>query len=353
MNWTALFLLILYAEGVLFIVLMIALLLQRSYAEWKKKKQKSDERAISQVIIGCLQGKQEIDWREKLKVYRGTYELTKVLETFSRRFSGQDWKDLQEAITASLLLPEARKNWKSRSWFKRNLSARCFLLCPLMSDKDILVSLADDPIFLVRSKAAAALLNLEVKEGVEKVVTAMSIEKGYASDYFYDLILQNETPKISNWIQEFAMENRGAPFHLACLELLAGKMQTLTYPNLNEDLASEDPEIRLAAIRVFTRNPQKGSEEIIYQCMVDPDDHVREEGYTGAMYFLSKKTLENLQKGLSDRTWTVRRAAAFSLKKMGKAGIEILQKQTNENKEAFAISQYALQFDEYFLCLRK
>ena len=122
----------------------------------------------------------------------------------------------------------------------------------------------------------------------------------------------------------------------------------VTQPFLREDLSSPNPQIRTAAVKVFARNPQPDSAQVLLQCLDDPNAEIRSLAILGMEYFASEATLKKLDQALSDPSWTVRSQAAQSLKRMGKLGRNILENQNSKtNKHAYEAAQYALQFNWY------
>lgn len=301
---------------------------------------------ISRIIVECLEGKRTVAKEVRLSKFAYQENLLSLMETFNRRFSGEEWEKVKEWIASEFLLTKARQ-WKtSKSWVKRNYSARCFALLPLVDDEDAILVLMDDPVFLVRNFAAIAAIRLESKQGLDKIIQHMSNEKGYARFFYRDILLNSKSLKIFNWIEEYAAYEREGEIHLTCLDLLAGINMPIDSHFLRGDLKSSKLSIRVAALKVFSNNPQIDSAEVLSKYINDPNEEIREQAVHGLGFVLSETTLEKLRQALNDPSWKVRFEAAKALKEMGRAGKAVLQRQTiDQGKEAYETAQYVLQFD--------
>ncbi len=328
---------------VLFLVLLIPF--HRLILHYKKTSREAARKKISEMIIDCLQHKKISAIDESLKKYTSTTTLLATVEAFDRRISEAEWTELKNKIVTVYLLPTARKKATSSSWFKRNFAARCFALTPLKEDESLIFKLISDPVFLVRSVAAIAILNLENKEGIFKIIKQMSCEKGYARYYYRDLLLQGPT-NITNFVKEIAESETDPAIHLACLELLTDKSIVIIPHYIKDDLESTNDSIRLQAAKIVARNPQKDTVSILTKCLGDSNSEIRAEATRGFHYFPTNEVFETLQQILSDPVWVVRLQAAKTLKKMGQKGLNILKNQDSlVNKIAYDVAQTVLQYD--------
>lgn len=335
---------ILVLELFILFFLVAALYIERIFFGFEKKRRLKQKDRLSQMITDCLHERKEIP--VSLKSFN-TETVLGVLEAYERRFRSDDWEALKSSIANSYLLPRARKWSDSYFWEERNFSARCFALCPLQHDEKILLKLIDDQEFLVRKNAAVALTRLGSKKGISSIIAHMAAERGYGRFTYRDIILHEGSLETLGIIEEIAMEQLTCVAkHRACLSILAGKAMTLTYPFLKEDLASSNPLIRLAAVKVYARNPQIDSAQVLLACIEDPEEKVRAEAAHGLGYFASREAIDKLEQALKDPSWNVRLEAAWSLKRMGESGRLILEKQKPEaDRIAYETVQYALEFD--------
>lgn len=340
---------ILFSEAIIILCLLIFIISKKIRFLIKDRDFFENKKEINKIIKTCLEDGKHVS-KFNLKKFAFSNVLLLEMEAFEYRLQEIEWEKLKEEISAEFLLPRARNWTKSRFWTRRNYAARCFALSPQFIDEKMIISLIEDPVFLVRSIAAVAATKLESKEGIYKIVQQMSIEKGYAHYYYRDVLLQG-SQKVFAWIEEIAELAKNSQIHLAALEVLSGKtfMKQLSF--LKRDLESNDAAIRLAAIKLFVRNPQKNCAEVMFNNIDDPKEEIRSEAILGMEYlvgmgFLSaEKGFNKLKKSLTDESWMVRMKAATTLKKMGETGLEILNQQDKKvNTEAFEAAQYALEF---------
>lgn len=306
---------------------------------YKNAANEKARKEISQMIIEWLKGKKS--HFPDLPKFRDLKNLLLTLELFEYRIKGQDWEELKHKMTKTYLLPNARKKAHSPSWVDRNFASRCFALCPLAKDQDILLKLNNDSVFLVRSIAALALVRLEHKAGMIEIIKKMNLEKGYAHYFYRDLLLKCPN-HVFVWIQEIAQHEKDPLIHLTCLELLTERTIATIPGYLKEDIHSNNVNIRLAAVKILARNPQKDSADILIKCLEDTVPEIREGATSGLQYFASEEVFAKLEDTLKDSVWLVRLRAAQTLKKMGKKGLDILKHQDIDNKNAYEAAQAVL-----------
>lgn len=334
---------LLFEIGLVVLLLLVTILVR----SWNRHVESRDYlllRKIAQAILDFMKGKSTLDEVVFLNTHTSKKLLLKEMEIFNQRFSGKEWDRVKEDISRKYLLEFAKKNVKSRNWVNRSIAARCFALCPLDENRDEIISLMDDPVFLVRSFVIEAIVHLKFKEGIIKILEHMSRELGYAHYYYRDALIDAKDSQILEWIAEEMVNSDVRNFQLVCLEVLSGKMQHLPENFLLRDIKSSDAAIRLAAIRVYAHNPQKDSGSVLLSHTIDSNKEMRKEAMYGLSHFRSRETLVALEKGLSDCVWEVRLQAALSLRNMGNAGRQILEKQSPElDIRAFEAANFCLE----------
>ena len=333
-------------EGCIIIIMTIFLVGIRVCEYYEKGWEQLAKQHISLAILEQMEKISKAPLEIILKPYAGTDILLYQVESFDRRFTGGDWEEVKSTILRHLLLPKARRLYKKLSWIKRNFAARCFALEPFPIDEKKILTLNEDPVFLVRAIAASAVIKLSIEKGVFKIIEYMSRQQGYSHYFYQDLIVNEGKAPVFDLIEQIANSNKDPAIQEACLNVLAGKSSRIDKPFLFEDLNSENESVRLGAVKVFAHNLQVESPQVLLKSMDDKNPQIRAQAAMGLSHFLSEETLEKLERALSDAEWIVRLQAALSLKKMGKLGMTILNKQTPEvSQKAYDTAQYALQFD--------
>lgn len=341
-NLQALLILIFFfcTELLILFFLLISIICRRIYFFYSTFLSMYRRRKISQSILNYLEKKEPVAPK---RIFAHRFELLPILEDFNHRVKGSDWEGIKNEIARRYLFDKARKWTQSLFWKRRNFAARVFALIPLKEDEQRILDLLDDPLFLVHSVAALAAVQLESEKGIDKILRNMGRERRYGRWFYRDILLQGSMQSMLR-LNQIAMDCKEIQMHHAALEVFAGKTVTFPIPYLEKYLASEDLNLRLAALKVLVRNPQFASAEIFMKYLGDPDDAIRAEAAKGLEAFsLDQKTYEKLETALEDPSWNVRFQAASSLKKMGKKGLEFLKQQIPHTK-AYAVAQYALEF---------
>ncbi len=333
--------LIFYAEILLLLLIFILIVIIHVVSPVLEKKNTKIKQRFSEIIIDYITTKKPFSKEKKFASHPEF--LLQIMEDFNHRLNGENWEPLKLAIATHYLLPRARKFAKSIFWPKRNIAARCFSLAPLLEDEKQILLLVDDSKFLVRSRASVAAVQLESENGIFKSVEHMSLEYDYAYYYYSDILSQGST-KVLIFISQIPTTNENPKIHLACLSILGSKTMPFPLPFLQKDLQAKNLQIRLSALKVLLKNPQKNTSEIFLHCMNDPNEDIRSIGAMGLAQNESKDCIETLTNALKDPSWKVRLAAARSLKQMGQMDVLMQQKKEN-HKDAYEAAQYGMQFE--------
>lgn len=337
---------ILIIELIILFLFILSIVISRAFLLYQAKQEANDKKIISRLILEYLQGKNRFVVKRKLLSLRSPKALLFQMEVFDRRMTSEEWRELKHQMAIHSLLPQARIWATSPFWQNRNYAARCFVLFPMQEDRDVILTLLDDSAFLVRSIAAVAAVALPTREGIERIVLHMTKEKGYAYYAYRDILIQGDSRVIFDWLEEMATQHAESSIKLACLDVLGSKTIPLTPSFVEQQLASANPDIRYAIVKVLSHNIQRNSLAVLLESFRAEDEKMRAQAVFGFQNFPMKETIEKLTIALRDDSWLVRSKAAMSLKKMGKMGISVLQRQTIEaNQQAYEVAQYALAFD--------
>jgi hypothetical protein len=333
---------ILVTETIYLILLGLGILLRRLYLPRWQERAQAIQLKISRALIGLMEHKKALCVGNFPKEFSVFQSLLSEMESFDRRFQGSHWQQMKRVIGSSCLLPSARKFAKSRFWRKRNRAARACAIFAENEDEPVILSLLEDPVFLVRRFAVVAAVRLESKKGIRKIVEHMASVQGYVRYCDADILLQGSRVVFAE-IVKMAKETKNRGVQVACAEILYKK--TFAFPLLfvREWLNEKDPQIRLQALKILQRNPQEKTEESLLSALRDPDGAIRAAAICCLEHFPSLITTEKLEHYLSDATWDVRLQAARLLKKIGKTAVLKRQRKTDGIK-AYEVAQYVLLF---------
>ena len=314
--------------------------LKRIFFFFQIKNSKKREENISALIVKSLENEGYVDLFIASKVLLDPMSLLKGLESFDRLFKEESWLRLKKVLAEHFLFPKARRLAKSCFWKKRSFAARCFSLAPCKQNELILISLMKDRHFLIQSHAALALIALESPLGIKEVVSSMNDHPGFVRLFFRDA-LQGGSKEVINILIDLASVQS---FHCACLEVFSRQSFSVPFPFLEKDLASENLEVRILAIKILSHNPIKNTESILIACSKDLEVKIRHQAVLGLSNFVSPQGVKRLEEIVlnSFECRKIRLEAAKALKKLGR--VDILEKQNEKDLEAFKIAAYVLQF---------
>lgn len=315
--------------------LLATLILQRIFFYVQEKVQKFWKAKISEQILIYLESAKPLI---HTPLFSHPFLLLSVMESYNHKLKGGEWEQLKREIGARYLLPLARKRVRSFSWKKRSFAARAFAMAPDLQDEPFILSLTDDPVFLVRSIASLAAISLDSKKGIDLTLQHMAKGEGYAQFFYRDILLQGSR-EVFAYLAEAALKSPDAATHISCLQVFAGKTVPFPLPFLEKDLRSDQPQILLWALKALVRNPTKDAPVHFLQALNHANPQIREMGAFGLKHWIQPDTLKALEEALKDPVWEVKLQAAASLKEMGEEGMAILKK-LSENE----VVRYALDF---------
>ena len=331
-------------EWIIFCLIISAIFIRKISFFIIEKKRHINRKKISETLLLSIGKIEEISCH---RFFLSHTDLLVVLETFNQLLKGEEWQELKSALVEMYLLEKARNHAKSRFWKKRGFAVRCLALAPQPEDEPTLLHLMDDPVFLVRSRAASAAIELGSLEGSVKILRKMMKEEGYPRYFYRDLLLKGSRKELA-LIIEVSGKEEIRDLQLACLEVLSGQTPFVHIPFLERYLNDTDSAVRLLALRALIRNPQENSLSILLKSFQDSHESIRAEAARGLEYFVESESFNRLQEALQDPAWSVRIQAVKTLKQMGKEGESILQQiDPIHHKEGYAAVQYAQQFNDF------
>jgi hypothetical protein len=333
------FLWLLFGEAIFLLVLIFFIILHRIHKIISNRSLKKRKEKIETFIFSQLEQEKPFIKEQYPGNVRWDKALLQVLENISSKITGEAWEQLSHNCAEAFLLPQARKFAKKRSWIKRNLAARSFALCPKEVDEPILLNLVEDNNSLIRTPAALALVALESRVGIRKILWAIRDEPGYTEFIFRDILLRGSN-KVVKYLIEFAED---PILHPIVLDFLGAKSWGKELPFLEKDLNSPDPKIFELALKVLIQNPLPLSYSFFLRAVKHFNPNIRILGMQGLGQFILDGSWKILHRGLRDPDWTVRVEAGKVLKSQGELGIALLKRQ--KEKRAQETAQFVMEFE--------
>lgn len=334
---------VLMLEIIVLVGFALVIFLIKYFSDRKKKSDEAAVETFSQAIMASLRGGKELRIPTES---RGFKNGVVTLEHFDHRFTDPEWVRIRDKILDEHLLSQARKNVDNRSWIKRQLTARSFLLNPAKADDKDLAKLLDDPKFLVRVVAAACIVQKSNRKLFEAVIHKMVQETPLLRFSYRDALINADAQKFS-WIEEMLKKEKDPQVCAVCLDLLSTRTTKDLFAITEPFAYSRDQQCRLLTIQILKSISSKESKDILINSLTDADWEVRAEAAKGLAQQQATQSSGNLQTLLSDPVWFVRLQAALALKSFGGEGLKTLSLQNrSKNPEAYEISQYVLALPE-------
>lgn len=282
---------------------------------------------------------------ENFSLPKGTYEFknwVEVLESFEQRFTDERWIDLKKQLIDQYVAKDAKYYVPSKSWIKRQLSARTFLLYPEKATDEEMSKLINDPKHLVRVFAAVAITKLNSRALFYEVLQKMSEETPLSRFFYRDALVQCDQEKF-NWMEDLLNKESDPNIIAMILDVLSTRCTSNLLPAIRPYTHSPDRTCRILAIRALGNLSDGESIKLLMEHLEDSDWEIRSESIQGLKKQHVKKAIPQITELLDDPIWWVRLQAANALKSFGAEGRKILEEQDPVTKPlAHEIAAYSL-----------
>ena len=323
--------------------IIVTKLVTRYYRQVKKVQQDRISGAIELALFPPEDSKPNPI--ENFVLPKGTYKFknwVETLETFEQRFTDHRWIELKKQLIDRYLLKEAKSYVSSRSWIKRQLAARTFLLNPEIATEEEMLKLIKDPKHLVRVFAAVAITKLNSRTLFYEVLRKMSEETPLSRFFYRDALVQCDQEKF-NWMEDLLYKESDPAIIAMILDVLSTRCTSNLLPAIKPYTHSPDRTCRILAIRALGNLSDSDSIELLMEHLEDSDWEIRSESIQGLKKQHVKKAIPQIAELLDDPIWWVRLQAANALKSFGEDGKKILEDQDPITKPlAHEIAAYSL-----------
>lgn len=332
---------ILLIELLIMVVCVIGIILIKNITRWRTRRTERLQNKLSNIIEAKLFNEEKLDLSipPHLLDFRNVVE---VLEKFDQLFNDSRWLELKEKVIDQYLIQQAQRYATNRSWFKRQLAARCYFLCPKKASEEILGKLLNDPKYLVRVVAAVCITKTPHKDLFYKMLVKMSQETALSQFPYRDALVQIDQEKFL-WLESILAKETNPALIAICLDVLSTRYSGNLLPLIRPFLNAENRECRILSIKALGNIPSSETVDLLTSHLVDSDWEVRTEVIQGLYKLHAVQTIPQLKSLLNDPIWWVRLQCALTLKNFGKEGLEILHAQDKVREPmGYEIAQYAL-----------
>lgn len=333
---------ILLIEVCLMIACCLAIVVIKWITKWGALRTERIQGQLSTLIEEYLFNQQPLKNFEIPQDLCQMRNLVEVLEKFDQRFTDQRWKDIKEKIISRYLLPLAEKNVNSRSWIKRQLAARSFLLWPAHASEAVLGKLLKDSKYLVRVVAAVCTTHTSYRKLFTELIHQMAKETELSRFPYRDALIQLDQEKFS-WLEEILKTETDPKIIAICLDVLSTRYSKNLLSLIRPHVNSPDLDCRALAIKALGNIPSEEVLAILKSHLFDSDWKIRTEAINALQKLYAIDVIPELRRLLNDPVWWVRLQAALALKSFGKDGRDVLVAQDKDKEpNAYEISQYIL-----------
>lgn len=257
----------------------------------------------------------------------------------------EKWKIISSDLFQLIVLPLARKatiNKRNYNWVQRFYAAEAFRISPSVYDEKYILGLVNDTIPLVYLTAIHAGVALGSKIVIYAIILQLAKQRRLTQGAFLEAF-EHASPEVIAIIVATLNESHDPYIRTVCYKIL---LQSPFYEeklDLRDDLASSNFELRIAAAKYLTLQDKDEAIPTLVNLLKDPHWEVRVAVINCLGKLNAQSAIPDIADCLRDREWWVRINAGQVLKRMGEAGIKMLEAQDpTKDKFAFDVAQSLL-----------
>lgn len=329
-------------ELLIMLACVVAIIITKILTRWSVRRRARIQKELSEIFEKALFSRQSIDQISLPSNVCQFRNLVEVLENFDHRFLDQRWVDIKNKMMSDYLYNRAEKYTNSWSWFKRQLAARSYLLCPEKAGESSLRKILNDRRYLVRVVGVVCITKRPYEALFHEMIKKMSTETKLSQFPYRDALVQADQEKF-DWLEEILRKETDPAISAICLDVLSTRYSKNLFPLIKPYVNSGDSECRNLAIKALGNIPSVESINLLMDHLSDSDWKVRAESVTILQKLYATQAIPKISHLLNDPVWWVRLQAASALKSFGQTGKEVLLSQEKtQDPLAYEISQYIL-----------
>jgi hypothetical protein len=328
-----------YSEYLFVLVLFSLLFIFRFFVILNNRRYNRKEEYLASIFLYVMEMKKKFSWKSVPVYLHDPHLMLAVLEDFDSKFSDYYWDHLKKEVLEKYLSVYSEKWKKSCFWSRRSFVARVYFLDSEKADPLVVGRFLQDKVPLIRMLAAslaAFIASPKLLHTLFKVMKKEPINGRYA---YYDAILNGDS-RVFSYMKENIKTEKDLEIRSLYIDLLSARFDSSLLDYIEDDLHSKNINLRLVAVRALLKFPTKETEKKIIGFLKDPSAKIRVEIVKILPSLCGKLAIKKLTDTLNDEDWWVRFNSALALKKLGKAGKAVLEKQKDELTQAAV--KYAL-----------
>lgn len=268
--------------------------------------------------------------------------LLAIIEKFDQKHKEPAWYNIKNDLIKSILIPLARKYYKSRNWTRRLLAARAFTYQADKQDEPILINLIQDSKPLIYEYAILAAIKLDSEKVTNEVITKIANERRLAQTIALKFFEQADK-NIKNYVYNRLSTDPNPYIRATCYKILLRLPSDKSIIALEKDIEADNLELSLSAIKYLAYSQQQEAISILMKLLVNPKWEIRSTASKLLGELGATQAVSQLEKCLHDSVWWVRINTAEALKNLGEKGLQVLKSQNLEiDKFAYETANYVL-----------
>lgn len=331
-----------FLEYILLLIFLVVSILFKIGIDWFQRREQRMEKALTtffseKMIHGSYSPS---DIRIPFPFFSKV--LLHTLENFRQRVASAQWNEYCSALVQNYLHPLACRWARSFLWIRRNQAMRIFLLDPQEEDAPYCLLLLQDSSFYIRALAASWMVEIGTRPFLAAFLEQMRKEDEL-SHYAYRQAVEEASLSVFQEFLSLYQETEDMQIKAFILKVISGRISTDHMPLIEEGLSSQNADLRLAALQLLIHHYGPKICSFLRKLVKDDDSRVRALAVAKLGTEKKEEDLPVLEDKLKDPSYQVRLAAAKGLKRWGRQGTEILERQDSDlSPLAHEIARYAL-----------
>lgn len=328
---------------ILFVVLLIIItFLLRFYFYLRAKHNLHIANEVKVYLEKIVRENGKINTSDFPKKWRSLDILLPLIFSLDNTIKSDSWLRTKKEVADSVLLPIARKKYKSYIWMNRLLSTQCFELWMEKEDEDHVAKLIDDKIPIIHFHAIVAAVKFGTPKLINHVIDNMS-KKRRLGQTVYLKIFEEASPTVREYVEERFKSEKDNFARATCYKILMVFKEYNSSIDTVADMNSPNMELRLSAMRYTSLAKKENAIPLLLNLLSDPQWEVRAASIRLLGDLHAVDAIDQIADGLKDKSWWVRVNSANTLKSFGESGLAILNAQTPEkDKYAYETAMHVL-----------
>lgn len=309
-------------QGVLLVVLMLLILINRWVRSRARARLQPRRVVLDAAMRGWAMGEVNADTIVRALEALPRAAAVESLVAWAARLSGERWRALAVDLAPRPWAAQLRHAARSRAWWRRLQAARFLSVVSAPDDVEILGRLLEDPHPAVHMAAAAALERAPGQALVALVIQRVPLMTAPIQAYYASVLRRSHLLAVPLLVERLSQVYDPA---LPRIVEFAGR---LADAGLREPITvhadHRSAEVRVQVARALGGFPHPRSVTALSALATDATWEVRAQATRSLGRIADPTSLDPLKARLVDAEWWVRLRAALALTRLGASGRDVL-----------------------------